>query len=313
MAAEELRQFEYAPTQDEDAVYRLPSAKDEIKLDMVKRIEQDKTKFRSNSRHDVVKIDDGIDSYFNSVNILTGAQGRGKTFTALAECGAIASLHRNPPINQSGPATHMLIFIKRKAYDPTLESTRAIIEEFGCKIVELDYEEAEAYCEQIFALKQLYNLCKRVQYAYYNRQTVPAEFDGVQSQDIELMYTELNVKNFNADWLNTLIVFDDASNSGLFKRPDSFFNTQLKLCRDTNCIYYLTLHGLTTLSPSIKQNTAIIYVFGGLSRERLTIVWRQCAIPLDWNEFMGSYAMLSRTPGARCLVADNITSEWHVE
>jgi hypothetical protein len=284
-----------------------------IKSRMVERIERDKSTFRSNSGHDVVKIDNDFNSYFNSVNILTGAQGRGKTFTALAECGAIAARYRNPVEPNSGPATHMLIFIKRKACVPTLESTGAIIEEFGCKIIELDYEEAEAYCEQIFALKQLYNLCKRVQYAYHNRQTLPAEFDGVQLQDIELMFAELNVQDFRADWLNTLVVFDDASNSGLFKRPDSFFNTQLKLCRDTNVIFYITIHGLTTLSASIKQNTAIIYVFGGLSRERLTIVWRQCAIPLDWSEFMGAYSILGRTPGARTIVCDNITGTWSVE
>ena len=72
----------------------------------------------SNDRHRVVKVADGIaHTYYNSVNILTGDQGAGKTFTALLECLLVAKESKN---------TTLLIFIKRKDYDPSYESVKPL-------------------------------------------------------------------------------------------------------------------------------------------------------------------------------------------
>jgi hypothetical protein len=126
-------------------------------------------------------------------------------------------------------------------------------------------------------------------------------------QEVQRMFEVLAVQDLKYDWLNTIICFDDSGNSGLFKNPDSYFNNRLKLCRDDNAIYFLTIHGIVQLSPSIKQNAATIFVFRGLSSERLSVIWRQMNIPLDWNEFKGAYRAISYTQGARMMVVDNIT------
>jgi hypothetical protein len=289
--------------------------KAKIKQQMVRRIETDKKTFKPNTRHDVRKVGEDINSYFNSCSILTGSFGAGKTFTALAECVAIAAEYPNKDIGPSeGPATHMLIFIKRKAYDPTLESTRALIEEYGCEVVEVGYEDAEEFVARIFELKNTYNLCKRAIHARRMDQPEPEEAEGIDDEVITEMFDGLNVRDFNAEWLNTLIVFDDASGSNLFKKTDSFFNNQLRILRDNNSIMFLTIHGLTTLAPQMKQNVAVIYVFRGLSRERQATIWHQCSIPLDFDEFRGAYLILSREEvGLRCLVCDNITGTYHCE
>jgi hypothetical protein len=60
------------------------------------------------------------------------------------------------------------------------------------------------------------------------------------------------------------------------------------------------------MSPSMKQNTAVVYVFRGLSNERLGVIWRQLNISLDWQEFKGAYRAISCTRGARYLCVDNI-------
>jgi hypothetical protein len=121
------------------------------------------------------------------------------------------------------------------------------------------------------------------------------------------MLEALAIKDLHHDWLNTIIAFDDSGFSGLFRNNDSYFNNRLKLCRDDNAIYFLTVHGITQLSPSIKQNTATVFVFKGLSSERLGIIWRQLNIPLDWQQFRGAYWGISNTPNARYMVIDNIT------
>jgi hypothetical protein len=130
---------------------------------------------------------------------------------------------------------------------------------------------------------------------------------------IEAMFERLNIRTLEPPWLNTLIVFDDVGASELFRKSDSYFNQRLKLCRDDNVIYFLTIHGLNQISASIKQNCAMVWIFKGLSRERLTIVWRQCNIPLDWGEMRGAYQMIGKTKNARCMVVDNLTGKYEVE
>jgi hypothetical protein len=132
------------------------------------------------------------------------------------------------------------------------------------------------------------------------------DLEDADDEEIARMFEALGVEDFHHDWLNTIIVFDDTGFSGLFRNPDSFFNNRLKLCRDDNAIYFLTVHGITQLSPSIKQNTATVFVFKGLSLERLSVIWRQLNIGLDWQEMKGVYWALGHTQGARYICVDNI-------
>jgi hypothetical protein len=116
------------------------------------QINKAKREFKGNARHDVVKAAKGSNIYLNSVAILTGSHGQGKSFAALTESLIIC---------RANPNTHMLIFIKKKAYDPTVESIRPLIEAAGTKFVEIEYDEAEAFVKMIFHYKQVYNKMKR--------------------------------------------------------------------------------------------------------------------------------------------------------
>jgi hypothetical protein len=169
----------------------------------------------------------------------------------------------------------------------------------------------------VFHYKQLYNKVKRaIAYKHSGQPLDQLEEDlrDATDEEVQHMFEVLHVPNLQLDWLNTIICFDDTGSSGLFKAPDSYFNNRLKLCRDDNAIYFLTIHSIVQLSPSIKQNTATVFVFKGLSNERLSIIWRQMNMPLEWNEFRGAYRAISYTAGARYMVCDNITgTEPHIE
>jgi hypothetical protein len=193
---------------------------------------------------------------------------------------------------------------QRKVYDPSFETPKSMIEDGGCKVLEIEYEDAEEEIEMIFPFKSLYNALKR-------KSAIPAIFEPLSQDTIDTMCEVLNIEDFDQDWLNTIIMCDDCGNSGLFKNPNSFLNTHLKLCRDDNVIYFLTIHGIGQLSASIRQNTAVVYVFRGLSNERLVHVWRQCNTPISWDEFKYRYQSLQG--GERVLVIDNLTAQTHSE
>jgi hypothetical protein len=164
----------------------------------------------------------------------------------------------------------------------------------------------------------LYNNVRRAQEDGSGEWDIPKEFGPLDPGQIEelgaVMYGVLNVQNMAHPWLNTIVLFDDASGSQLFKKVDSYLNHRLRLARDDNAIYFLTIHSITSISPLIKQNTAVVYVFAGLSTERQSIIHRQMNMPLDWAEFRGAYQIMSRMNGiGHCIVCDNLTGTLQVE
>jgi hypothetical protein len=159
------------------------------------------------------------------------------------------------------------------------------------------------------AFKKLYNAIKRAMVDGTGI-ALPPEFRGVPADDVDplthRMFEVLNIDDMSRVWLNTLVLLDDVGNSELFKRADSYFNQQLKILRDSNCIFYLTIHGIGQLSPSIKQNTAVVYAFSNLPHARRKYVFFNCNVSMEYGEFMRMYETLSRAPDARCMVCDNL-------
>jgi hypothetical protein len=109
------------------------------------------------------------------------------------------------------------------------------------------------------------------------------------------------------------VLLDDVGNSELFKKADSYFNQQLKILRDSNCIFYLAMHGVGQLSPSMKQNCAVVYAFRNLPHARRKYVLFNCNVSMDYNEFMRMYDALGRAPDARYMVCDNLFGEALIE
>jgi hypothetical protein len=92
-------------------------SKDDITTAMTHSIKKQGKRDFGNQRCRVEKIDPSINTYRNSVSVLVGSQGSGKTYYCLRE--AIAISHALPTL-------HLIITITRKSYDPTIESTREL-------------------------------------------------------------------------------------------------------------------------------------------------------------------------------------------
>jgi hypothetical protein len=126
----------------------LDSLRTRVKSDMLQALATAKDFNTANTRHDILRIDPSLYTYTNSVSVLTGAQGTGKTITALTECVGIA---------HAFDTAHMFTYIKKKVYDPTFENVKPIIESQGCRVLEVEYSETEEVVQQVFPAKQRCN------------------------------------------------------------------------------------------------------------------------------------------------------------
>jgi hypothetical protein len=118
---------------------------------MIKHIDRAEQQNKINTRHQVRKVRPDLNSYYNSVNLLTGAQGGGKAFAAMNEILTISRI----------PETHLIIYIHNKAYDPTVEDIKDLA---MVPAVSLDCEEAEDCIANLYYHKQIYNRAKMSAY-----------------------------------------------------------------------------------------------------------------------------------------------------
>jgi hypothetical protein len=288
----------------------LPSKQD-VKNAMLQHLRSGRAANGCNERHTVKRIRSDLNSYYNSLNILTGQQGKGKTFAALNEIITLSYL----------PETHIIIYVKKKDYDETVEAIRELS---AVPIIDVGYESVEDENGEIVKAGAV-ETCKRIfEYkTYYNKIRRDAVERGISPENIEAhindkdaiaeLFETLRIDDFTRPWLNTLILFDDGGNSGLFARKDGYFNNVFKLLRDVNAIVFITIHGMTQLLPSIKENCAVVYIGKGLSADRVAIIHRQTNNPIEYQEFMRCYQIMNRDPSKHVLVVDNVEGVLRME
>jgi hypothetical protein len=204
---------------------------------------------------------------------------------------------------------HILVYVKKKRYDPTFENIKPIIEANGCRVIDVEYGDAEATVQKIFEAKQQYNQLIQIREHYRRTEEITTK---LTNEDISDLCEFLNVDaDHMKDWLLTIVMFDDVGNSTLFRNPDSYFNNRLKLCRDDDAPYYLCIHGMLQLSASIKENALAIYIFKGLPNGRLYTVYINCNMDMEYKKFKVKYEDLRADE--RCLVCDNFTGRLMIE
>jgi hypothetical protein len=266
--------------------YRL--TKDDITTAMQNSIRKQGKHDSGDRRCRVERIDPSINTYRNSVSVLVGSQGSGKTYYCLRE--AIAISHALPTL-------HLIITITRKAFDPTVESTRGLAD---VPVLNLSYDDAEERLEQILDAKSAYNDIKR---EGVKRHIPNAELIN-HANNVGAFMELLQISDFNRPWLDTIVILDDVGSAEILRHPASPFNNWFKLCRDVNCMFYLTIHGFNQISPSIRQNSKVIVLGRGLSHERLAVIHHQSNSHCDYKEFVQSYDIMDRDSSKHYLVID---------
>lgn len=207
--------------------------------------------------------------YKNSVNILVGKQGSGKTFTCVYEIAKITQLH---------PETHLLVvFCKdENKEDPTVKALSNMI---NVPIVYITEDNAEEYVRNLLESKRRYDE------AYANK-----DFTTLSDEDIEI----LKISDSNRSYLHTIFLFNDIAKSKLFNRATNYFNQLLPICRHIQVSFFLNVQFWKSLPPEIKANATLVFIFGGFDIRQLYYIFSQVPSSMRVQELISFYKTLGK-------------------
>ena len=212
-----------------------------------------------------------INVRYNSVNVIVGKQSSGKTVIALSEIIKISVLNTH----------HLLIYITKNG-DENDRSFQSLKHLLKIPYITVSEKNAIEAVDELISAKNLYYLIKREHLE-----------DKINDEQKEDMFNVLHIKDFDKEFLHTLILFDDISNSKLFSNEESFFSQQLRRCRHTNISYFLLIQGWKGIKPHIKNEISTLFIFSCFNKQQLHFIYSQSASNLDFNEFYNLYRQLS--------------------
>ena len=182
---------------------------------------------------------------YNSINVIVGKRGSGKTYFIARE---LIKLSYAP-----GNRFSQVYYISDKYNDPTFDYAR--------KCANPDVEITTVKTKDAMKVINAISLAK-------------AHID-----DDEMYRRALNAENLNCV-PHTLIIYDDCL--GLFKR-DSPLSKKLFENRQPHITYVLILQDIG-LATSIKSNLDLMVLFGGFSRQKFAVLTYQLP-PIDGFDF----------------------------
>ena len=241
----------------------------------------------------ITEIHNEIPIKYNSVNVLVGKQGCGKTVAALRAIIKISSLelHNN--------RFHLLIYVTKHG-DENDKSWQALKSLLCIPFIVVSESDIIDVVDELIAAKNLYYLIKR--------EKLEDKQEEEQQQD---MLSTLHITDFNYDQLHTIILFDDISNSKLFSSEESYFSQQLRRCRHTNITYFLLIQGWKGLKPHIKNEITTLMIFPCFNNQQLHYIYNQSSSNLTYEEFHQLYHQLYHRQFLIVQVTDGGTTEIH--
>ena len=216
-----------------------------------------------------------INVRLNSVNVIVGKQSSGKTVAALEE---IIKLSR---MRKSGEAFNLLVYVTKNGdeNDRTFQALKHLI---GIPYITTSEAQAEETISTIVAAKNLYYQIRR--------EHIESKVNREQQRD---MFDVLHVKDYANEFLHTLVLFDDISNSKLFKDGSSYFSQLIRKCRHINFSFFLLIQGWKGLMPHVKNEITTLIIFPSFSPRQVQYIYSQAASNLSSREFQELYTELT--------------------
>jgi hypothetical protein len=222
-------------------------------------------------RERIRKINPELHTYQNSINLLVGKQGSGKTFSALREIIKISF---------ADPNTHLLVIINKegKPNDVTFDLLKHL---FQIPVIFFSYSTAEENVKLILDYKRLYNTIKK---DHLERQ--------IEDNQVDEVFEVLHIDNFKRTFLNTVIYFEDCANNSLFKNPTQYFPQLVAKCRHNGLILFFASQFWKGLPVDLKANANTVYIFRDFSRQQLMYILRQTPLKHDIFSIYKTYLQL---------------------
>ena len=248
--------------------------------------------------HDEVQnnINDEILFKYNSVNLIIGKRGSGKTHMVMREALKIALMSKyiwNHDQYIITPTYTQIFYVTDKVRDDTFNKFAQFIQDTGVSLTWVNTEDAakvirllaiskaiisdpQSIAEKMNFARKAFNM-KRTDVLEL-RENHTEEAEARASDDIEAAKASLNMQPtmsplFEKPYIpHTLIIFDDCI--GLFKK-DTPLSKLLYENRQSRITYCLLLQDVQGISPSMKANIDSLVVFGGFPKSKWNILMYQ--------------------------------------
>ena len=223
------------------------------------------------------EINPEVNITYNSLNLMLGQRGSGKTFNSFNEMAMICKIPNK---------YHLFIYVSNNPNDETYKRFSYLINQ---PIVQISYDEAESYLQKIIDYKQNYDKIKD---------------EGLESKLTDACKKEffetLHIQDFSAPSLHTLVLYDDAMN--VFKKTTSKQFRWLLENRHTRFTYILCLQDWKGISSELKANLDSVWIFGGYPRNRYSYFFQQLACPMEKEQMYRYYTQLNKRD---CIIIHN--------
>lgn len=233
--------------------------------------------FRNTNGNMINELHRDIDVRLNSVNVIVGKQGSGKTVVALQEIIKLSQIVKN---NES---FHLLVYVTKNGdeNDRSFQSLKHLI---SIPYVTVSESRIEDYIKTLISAKNLYYTIKR--------EKLMDKIDDDQQKD---MFDVLHINDYDNEFLHTLVLFDDISNSKLFNNESSYFSQLIRRCRHINMSFFMLIQGFKGLKPHVKNEITTLFIFPSFNRQQVNYIYSQSASNLSLHEFQQLYSQLCHT------------------
>jgi hypothetical protein len=210
-----------------------------------------------------------INFRLNSINLLIGGKGSGKTWNLFREAIKLSALQH---------AYTQLIYVTDKTFDDTYMKMKGLIK---IPVIQIKYEEADDYLTKLVEAKEVYHeiVMRNIEYQLE---------DDYRNELLE----KLDIKDFKHKYVHTIILYDDAAELFMNRKEKKF--RMLLQNRQPKLTYFLCIQDPVYIDASIKSNLDTAWLFGGLSPQKLNYILQQLNSPMDKQELISKYNQLTR-------------------
>lgn len=256
--------------------------------EMNKAYQRNESKIKNES---IRPIANGIYSYYNSLNILVGQQGKGKSHIMLRDVIQMSRM--------KNAGFHLIVYVSRNGTinDATFESQRELIQ---LPIKTVADSNAEEYLKQLDLYKELYNKYSSTPKIVIEGTESPFAKQNEKKLNDMFEFLHINKLGQPNKPLNTIILCEDFLKSKLIK--SSYFINTISQLRHKNLIIFVNIQFFKALTTEWKNNATSFFIFSGYSRQKLGYIYQQVPFPIDFEELWNRY----RTMKAHQFVLINV-------
>ena len=259
----------FSDSSDSEELFAEPQVKPffNIDIEMSKAYKKNESKILSES---IRPIANGIYANYNSLNIIVGAQGKGKSHIVLRD---IIQISRIPG------AAHLIVYISKNGVinDSTFEAQRELIK---LPIKVISDSNAENYLKELDLWKELYD-------KYVNNNT------RLDEEKINKMLSFLCISKTSsrsAKPLNTIILCEDFIKSKLLK--SAYFTNYITQLRHKHSIVYVNVQFFKAIPTDYKNNCTSFFIFNGFSRQKMGYIYQQVVMPIEFEDLWRRYCCM---------------------